>query len=127
MESPREQRKRAFLAEIEKMVDEMLEWEEEHPTPTLTEIEELALKLRRQFGQQVAEFLVQRQEAVRPVPGPVCPECGQEMRYKWRGKRRIESRVGSLEMERGYYYCERCQKGIFPPRPTAPIEGAALE
>lgn len=72
MEGQWEQRKKALLAEIEKIVDEVLEWEEGHPAPTLTEIEEVALKLRQRFGQQVAEFLVKRQEARRP--GLTAPE-----------------------------------------------------
>ena len=46
MKSQREQRKKALLAEFEEIVDEMLEWEENGPAPTLTEIEEVVLKLR---------------------------------------------------------------------------------
>lgn len=126
MQSKQEQKK-ALLVEIEAMVDEMLEWEEKNPAPTLTEIEEVVLKLRRQVAQRVAEFLLERQEGVQPVPGPACPRCGQEMRYKGRGKVTVESRVGPLEIERGYYYCERCRSGFFPPGPTTPIEGSTLE
>jgi len=28
---------------------------------------------------------------------------------------RIESRVGELEIERGYYHCAECNQGLFPP------------
>lgn len=114
MESQYEEMKKALLAEIEKIVDEMLEWGKRHPAPTLTEIEEVALKLRQRFGHQVAEFLLKQQAAARPVPGPICSECGQEMQYKWMGKVTVESRIGPLEIERGYYYCGRCRSGLFP-------------
>jgi hypothetical protein len=28
----------------------------------------------------------------------------------------VESRLGGIEIERGYYYCAACQSGSFPPR-----------
>ncbi len=127
MRSERELIKERLLAEVGEMIDEVLEWEEGHSAPSLTEIEEVALKLRQKVAQRVAEVLVERQEAVRPVPGPACPRCGQEMRYKWRGKVRVGSRVGPLEIERGYYYCEGCQSGFFPSGPAIGAEGSALE
>ena len=127
MESERERIKKALLAEMEGMVDEMLEWEEKHSAPTLVEIEEVVLKVRQRVGQRLAQFLVERQEAVRPVPGPACPHCGKEMRYKGNDPLTVVSRVGPLEIRRGYYYCERCQSGLFPPGPATRIEESTLE
>jgi hypothetical protein len=127
MEGQREQVKRALLAEIEEMVDEVLEWEEGVSAPTLVEIEEVVLKLRRRVAQRVAEALLSRQEAARPVPGPLCPRCHQERRYKWSGEVTVESRLGPLRVKRGYFYCERCQSGLFPLGPTTPAMGSALE
>jgi hypothetical protein len=37
------------------------------------------------------------------------------MHAKSRKKRRVESRAGSLSLERMYYYCEHCRRGIFSP------------
>jgi hypothetical protein len=47
--------------------------------------------------------------------GPCCPECGQEMRYK--GQKRVEPQtwMGDVQIERGYYYCDQCKVGVFPP------------
>ncbi|MBC7226151.1 MAG: hypothetical protein H5T61_02835 [Thermoflexales bacterium] len=114
MNRQRERIKAQLLAEVGEMIDEVLDWEEGHPAPTLVEIEEVVLKLRQRVAQRVAEALIEQQEMARPVPGPACPECGQEMRYKWKGQVTVESRVGPLNIERGYYYCERCRSG-FPP------------
>jgi len=127
MESERERIKKALLAEIEGMMEEMLEWEEKHSAPTLVEIEEVVLKIRQRVGQRLAQFLVERQGAARPVPGPVCPHCGKEMRYKGSSPVTVGSRVGPLDIRRGYYYCERCHSGLFPPGPATGIEEFPLE
>jgi DNA repair exonuclease SbcCD ATPase subunit len=115
MKETREQRKAAFLQEAEMLFDELLEWEDETRAPTLTEIEEVVLKLRERIGRKMAKGVLEQQAAGRPVPGPQCPLCEREMRYKGEKGAGIESRVGLLELERGYYYCEHCRQGLFPP------------
>ncbi len=116
-----------LLAEAKAVIQEVVKWNEEHPAPTLGQIEEAVLKFRKQFGQRVAEVLLENQEAVRPVPGPICPRCQQEMRYKWQGEIEVESAVGLLHIRRGYFYCPRCQSGIFPPGPATSVMGQTLE
>lgn len=115
MKDTREEKKKELMAEAESMIDELLEWEEGATTPTLTEIEDVILKLRKQMGQRMAEKVLQDQEAQVPVPGPACPRCRQEMRYRGRKERELESRLGAIELERGYYYCDSCKEGFFPP------------
>ena len=127
METRREEIKRTLLAEIGEMLDDLLEWDERVSAPTLLEIEEAVLKLRQCVARRVAEVLLSEQEGVRPVPGPSCPKCDQGMRYKWSGEVTVESRLGPLQVERGYFYCERCQSGLFPPGSTVPAMGSALE
>jgi len=117
----------ALLAEAKEAIDQLLDWHEETAEPSLTQIEDMVLKLRKQVGERMAEMVIEEQEAVRPVPGPACPACGQEMRYKDMKRTTIGTRSGEVRLERAYYYCERCRGGLFPPRPTTESEDAALE
>lgn len=103
------------MKEAESIIDDLLRWEEEIEKPNLSQIEEVVLELRERLSQKMAETVIEGQEAVRPVPGPACSECGQEMRYKGLKRKRVSSWVGRLELERAYYYCERCGGGDFPP------------
>ena len=83
--------------------------------PTLVEMEEAVLTLRQRLAQRMMELMVAEQEQVRPVPGPKCERCGEEMQYKGTKEVRVESRLGPLKVERGYYHCHRCKAGVFPP------------
>jgi hypothetical protein len=107
--------KAELMREAELAVDELLKWSEGNPQPDLTQIEEVVLNLRERLGEKMAGAVLEKQAAKQPVPGPRCPTCQREMRYKGVKANRIGSRVGELVLERGYYYCERCQAGIFPP------------
>jgi uncharacterized protein with PIN domain len=118
MESKEKKRAR-LLAKAAQAIDEYLEWEEKHPKPDLMQIEEIALKLRKEFGQEIAQVAIENQEARTPAPGPRCPKCGKEMRYKGKKRSRVESRTGHLKVERGYYYCSECKERIFPPGSAA--------
>ena len=109
------ERKAALLRQADELIDELLEWEDANQQPTLTEIEDIVLKLRKRMGEQMAQSVVNAQAAQAPVPGPKCPRCGREMHAKSRKRRRVESRAGSLPLERTYYYCAHCRRGIFPP------------
>jgi len=122
-----EEMKRELMAEAEAMIDELAEWSGGGRKPTLAEIEEMVLKLRKEIGQRMAAAVLASQEESAPVPGPLCPGCGREMRYKGKKKDSVESLVGSLELERGYYHCPECGEGAFPPGSATGAEGQALE
>ncbi len=115
MDEKRATKKARLMAKAEKLIDEYLAWEERHTQPALTEIEDIALKLRKELGEEIAQMALENHRGRKPVPGPKCPECGQEMHFKGEKGAQVESRVGELVLERGYYYCSACKKGIFPP------------
>ena len=119
--------KAELMLQAEVLIDELLAWTADTPAPTLTQIEDVVLKLRQRLSERMALAVIEAQAAVRPVPGPSCPACGREMHYKDRKANTVESRVGCLPLERGYYYCEPCRTGIFPPGSTTGSVGRALE
>ena len=113
--------------EAETRIDELLEWDEQTKAPTLTQIEDVILKLRQQMGQRMAEEVLRDQEASAPVPGPKCVKCEREMRYRGQKEREVESRLGAVELKRGYYYCDHCEEGFFPSGQAVDADSSALE
>ena len=110
--------KAELMKEAEVVIDELLDWHCETDKPNLAQVEGKVLELRQRLSEQMSETVIAGQEAVRPVPGPMCAGCGVEMRYKGMKENRVQSWVGELKLERGYYYCDQCRAGLFPPGPT---------
>ncbi len=119
MRHTREQKRAELLRAAEAMIEEYLDWEEQAAGPNLSQIEAAVLKVRRQLSQRMAEVAIEDQDAVQPVEAPLCPHCGERMRYKGQKARSVESLVGTLRFKRGYYYCTHCQGGRFPPEQSA--------
>jgi hypothetical protein len=116
MPKSKQELKTKLMKEAEAVIDELLAWHVETDQPNLAQIEEKVLDLRQRLSEQMSQAVIANQEAVRPVPGPACGQCGQEMRYKGLKKVQVSSWVGELGLDRGYYYCEQCRSGLFPPR-----------
>lgn len=127
MKRTHDQLRAELMAAAEEVIDELLEWHERSEGPTLTEIEDAVLDLRRRLGERMQQAVIEDQEAIHPVPGPACPTCGREMRYKGMKKLAVSGRTGDIELERAYFYCDRCRSGLFPPGSTTEAEGEALE
>ena len=115
MKKSQEQLKAEFMAEAEELFDRLIEWEEQTEKPNLTQIEEIVLELRKRFGERMAQKMMMRQEERQPAKRVDCPECGGEMENKGMKDNQIETQIGNLKIERGYYYCPDCKQGVFPP------------
>ena len=72
MRSRREQ-KAKMMKQAEEEIEKWLDWMEEAEAPDLSSIEEIVLKLRKRIGERMTEEVIENQESVRLVPGPVCP------------------------------------------------------
>lgn len=127
MRRTRTELKADLMKQAEELIEGLLDWTEETHAPNLTQIEDVVLALRKRIGEHAAQAVLAAQEQARPVPGPACPTCGAEMHYKDRKTHRVESRIGQLQVERGYYYCTGCERGLFPLGPTAAGVGETLE
>jgi hypothetical protein len=118
MKLTRAQKEAKLRKAADEMIAALLAWDDQNSTPNLTQIEDEILELRREMGQEMLAVVLAGQEANHPAEKPPCAHCGGEMRNKGAKSKAVESRVGGVEIERGYYYCTRCQSGIFPLGPA---------
>jgi len=112
----RAERKAKLMQIAEEEIEQLLDWMEATDAPDLGGIEEEVLRIRKRIGEGMSQEVIARQESVRPVPSPSCPECKKEMHYKGMKVKEISSMIGEVKLTRGYYYCDRCESGLFPPR-----------
>jgi hypothetical protein len=82
MKREAEELKKELMRQAEASIERLIEWEESHERPTLAAIERIVLEVGKELEGKMAHAMIGRQEEVRPVPGPSCPKCGREMRYK---------------------------------------------
>jgi len=62
-------------------------------------------------------------ESDRPNSAVLC-RCGHAARYVERRKKRVQSALGQLELERAYYHCRHCGSGFCPRDQQLGIEGS---
>lgn len=116
MESPRHtELKGQIIAAAEEAIAELLVWDNAHPASAFTEIETLLLQIRKRLGERITVAVLEAQASRRPVPGPTCAACGDELHYKGDKPLGFGSLVGEITIRRGYYYCDHCKSGLFPP------------
>jgi uncharacterized protein with PIN domain len=127
MKKDRRKLKAEFMEEAEALFDELMNWDEENPEPDLTQIEEIVLKLRKRLGEQLAQSVIQRQEKRQPAEKMFCPECDGGLVTKGEKGNRVETRVGEMRIERGYFYCPKCKQGVFPPGSAVEDMGETVE
>lgn len=106
--------KAALVRQYACQLDDILEQIAEDQPLHLTDIEDMALKVRQAVGKDVTEALVVTESEKQAVE-VTCPECQQRMRYKGRKKKWLKTRSGDINVERPYYYCPGCRQGHFPP------------
>ena len=115
MPRTRAERQVELEAEAARLISALLDWTEQTDAPDLTAIEDEVLKLRKQFGEKLAEAVIEHQPAVEPLTVK-CPTCGRPMHQKKKRRRRgVQSRLGEVPLARAYYYCDHCRVGLFPP------------
>jgi len=124
MKETREAIRAKLQAEANEVIDELMRWSDQAEQPNLEQIEEVLLQLRKRWSERAAELIAENQEASQPAEAPLCPHCGEKTRYKGQKETVVESRLGTLHLSRGYYYCPSCQEGFFPP---GPANGATRE
>ncbi len=114
-----EQLQAELMAEAKALIAELVAWERQAGAPKLSQMEARVLAVRQRLGQRLLEAMIEDQEARQPAEPPKCPTCGAQMRYKGQKGTAIETRLGGIQVERGYYHCAHCESGLFPPGTAA--------
>ena len=92
------------------------------------DFEAIETAVRRMAMRVAARAVEQRLNAdTSDHAGPTLPcACGQSARYADRHGKNFESVLGSLRLERAYYYCELCEEGCCPRDRALGLEGGSL-
>ena len=112
MPNKKDDLKAKLLAKAEASINKMLSDERVSEKMTLTEIEDVIGELEMDFRERVLDEVMGEQQSKTGS----CPECGGKLRNKGKRRKRLVTLRGETEVERTYYQCEACGKGIFPPR-----------
>jgi hypothetical protein len=98
------------------MVDELQAWRAQHAKASLDEIAAQVTPRRRALIGELLEALARQHGSGMVAEGLACEQCGQGLEYKGEPGRDVEHYLeGEIELKRAYYYCSRCEAGIFPP------------
>lgn len=113
--------------QFEIMWAELYAWREAHPEASIDEIvRQVTPRRRALMGELVVQLARQHGTGV-SVEGVVCAGCGAALEYKGDPKRAIIHLEGEAELSRAYYYCDQCEAGFFPPRPTTALGQTQLD
>ena len=111
MSNKKDELKAKLLAEAERALEKMLSDERVSQQMTLNEIEDVIGDLESDFRQRVLREVMGDQEEQTKM----CPDCGGRLRNKGKHSKRLVTLRGEVDLERSYYQCETCGKGVFPP------------
>jgi DNA-directed RNA polymerase subunit RPC12/RpoP len=111
MSNKKDELKAKLLAEAEAVLEQMLSDERMSEQMTITEIEAVIGEMEKDFRQRVLREVMGKQEE----QGVRCPECGGKLRNKGKHGKRLVTLRGETDLDRSYYQCQDCGKGIFPP------------
>jgi len=92
-----------------------LEAQLHEPAPTLAQVTETVWQLRQALTGSLTETIVthahvdalQRQQSR-------CPQCERLLQARPPVARTVDTMVGSIELERPYFYCRACRHGAYP-------------
>jgi uncharacterized protein with PIN domain len=110
-----EKLKAHLMAEAEKAIEALLARKPKAEDITLSEIEELAVQSGTNFREAVLVSLVAESGGESQRDARPCPQCGQAMHYKGKRTKDVVTEAGEVRVERDYYYCVHCRRGVFPP------------
>ena len=104
-----------MMSEAQRAIKTLLSRKKPADEITLTEIEQLVRQAGEKIMEEMTGTLVEASRDDQQVPGPACPQCGQEMSYKGHKDKNLTTDTGNARLNRAHYYCNACEVGLFPP------------
>lgn len=105
-------------AQLHKKIDEWIDKVDagmKEPKPTLEQITGEVFKLRQELTAAVTKALIAgRYQPEQERQYYQCPGCGRTLRERGKPGRSVETMVGTIEIRRPYYYCEKCRESYYP-------------
>jgi hypothetical protein len=92
-----------------------LEAQLQEPAPSLAQVTETVWNLRQALTGGLTETIVEhahRGEHTRQQSR--CPQCARLLTARDPVRRTVETLVGSVQLERPYFYCPACHMGLYP-------------
>ena len=105
----------------EEVMTGMRDWRAQHPQATFREIEaaldERLARLRARLLEDTLLVSEATEWGATAQAPPVCPVCGTALEARGRETRSLTTQYDqTLQLERRYGDCPRCEAGLFPPR-----------
>jgi Uncharacterised protein family (UPF0236) len=107
----------SIVQEFEGLVKQLWVFARCKPQADFSYLEEQARQLSRECfasALQTAAHLHRHSIEEGWLLGSNCCKCGRTPRYKGRQKRTLQTWVGSVTLERGYFHCAGCGSGRYP-------------
>jgi hypothetical protein len=107
----------SIVQEFEGLVKQLWGFAQRNPQADFSQLEGQARHLSRECftsALQTAAQLHRQQVEEEWLLGNNCCDCGRTPRYKGRQKRTLQTWVGQVTLERGYFYCRGCGTGRYP-------------
>jgi len=85
------------------------------PNTTLAQVSEIVWQIRQDLTGGLTETIVTQahasEQSRKQAP---CPQCDRLLTARPAVARTVETMVGSLQLERPYFYCRTCRRGFYP-------------
>ena len=114
MKRTRSQIKAELMEKIEAELEQLLDWQVKTEKPDLTQFEDAILATRKEISVDMLKELLRGEQSHTPLD-VLCAKCGAVMENKGQRPQVLETRLGTLRMERTYFHCPQCGEGLFPP------------
>lgn len=113
MPNEREELEKQLRAKAEEAIRKLLKNLPDKSELTMTDIENLVGEMGHEVTQGATEAIAQREQA--EPSEMICEACQVRMQKRGKGKKRVVTKRGEIELDRQYYVCPECNAGVFPP------------